>query len=223
MNERPELRTWLCAALALAACIAPAPRPALAQGAAGVAATSGKERARNERPELRTWLCAALALAACIALAPRTALAQGAGRAPDQGPRAAVRAYYLWDSFSSSESALGVDTFSTVSFHGKPGGGIDAEYLFTPWMGLDFGASQTHVEADEVTRLPVGPSFQSQGKIQQRFFTLGLYGHFYRVQRVDVYIGPLVGADEMTGSFRPNKTTFAFGAALGLDLPLGAP
>jgi hypothetical protein len=176
----------------------------------------------NERSELRTWLCATLALAACLALAPRTALAQGAGRAPDQGPRVAVRAYYLWDSFSSSESALGVDTFSTVSFHGKPGGGIDAEYLFTPWVGLDFGASQTHVEADEVTRLPVGPSFQNQGKIQQRFFMLGLYGHFYRVQRLDVYIGPLVGADEMTGSFRPNKTTFAFGAALGLDLPLGS-
>jgi len=174
------------------------------------------------RPLLRTWLCAALALAACTALAPRTAQAQGAGRAPDEGPRVAVRAYYLWDSFSSSESALGVDTFSTVNFHGKPGGGIDAEYLFTPWMGLDFGASQTHVEADETTRTPVGPAFQSQGKIQQRFFTLGLYGHFYRVQRLDVYIGPLVGANQMTGGFRPDTTTFAFGAALGLDLPLGS-
>ena len=176
----------------------------------------------TERSELRSLLCAALALAACAALAPRAAQAQGAGRAPDQGPRVAVRAYYLWDSFSSSESALGVDTFSTVSFHGKPGGGIDAEYLFTPWVGLDFGASQTHIQADEVTRIPVGPAFQNQGKIQQRFFTLGLYGHFYRVERIDIYIGPLVGADQMSGSFRPEKTTFAFGAALGLDLPLGS-
>jgi hypothetical protein len=174
------------------------------------------------RSELRSWLFAALALAACTALAPRPAQAQGAGRAPDQGPRAAVRAYYLWDSFSTSESALGVDTFSTVDFRGKPGGGIDAEYLFTPWVGLDFGASQTHLEGDQVTRTPVGPSFETKGKVQQRFFTLGLYGHFYRVERVDVYIGPLVGAEQMTGGFRPDKTEFAFGAALGLDLPLGS-
>jgi len=134
----------------------------------------------------------------------------------------AVRAYYLWDSFSSSESTQGVDLSSTVSYHGKPGGGIDAEYLFTPWVGLDFGASQTHIEADQANTFPVGPVFKNQGKIQQRFFTLGLYGHFYRVQRVDVYIGPLVGANQMTGSFRPDTTTLAFGAALGLDLPLGS-
>src|ERR1700688_1900800 len=125
------------------------------------------------RSELRSWLFAALALAACTALAPRPAQAQGAGRAPDQGPRVAVRAYYLWDSFSSSESALDVDTFSAATYHGKPGGGIDAEYLFTPWVGLDLGASQTHIEADEVTRTPVGPAFETKGTIQQRFFTLG--------------------------------------------------
>jgi hypothetical protein len=89
-------------------------------------------------------------------------------------------------------------------------------------MGLDFGASQTHIEADEVNEFAGAPIFQTTGKIQQRFYTLGLYGHFYRVQHLDLYIGPVVGADQMTGSFRPNQTTFAFGAALGLDLPLGS-
>jgi hypothetical protein len=176
----------------------------------------------NPRLPLRSWLCAVLPLAACTVLAPRPAQAQGAGRAPDQGPRVAVRAYYLWDSFSHSESALGVDTFSTVSFHGKPGGGVDLEYLFQPWVGLDLAASQTHIEGDEVVRNPVGPAAATTGKIQQRFFTLGLYGHFYRVERVDVYIGPVVGAVQMTGSFRPSDTELAFGAALGLDLPLGS-
>jgi len=175
----------------------------------------------NPRLELRSWLCAALAIAACTVLAPRPAQAQGAGRAPDQGPRVAVRAYYLWDSFSHSESALDGNTFSTASFHGKPGGGVDLEYLFTPWVGLDLAASQTHLEGDEVVRTPVG-AFATNGKVQQRFFMLGLYGHFYRVQRVDIYVGPVVGAVQMTGSFRPSDTEFAFGAALGLDLPLGS-
>lgn len=170
----------------------------------------------------RSWLCAVLTLAACTALAPPPALAQGAGRAPDQGPRVAVRAYYLWDSFSSSEAVLGVDTFSTVNYHGKPGGGLDAEYLFTPWVGLDLAASQNHIESDEVIRTPIGPAATTKGKIQQRFFTLGLYGHFYRVERMDVYIGPVVGAAQTTGDFRPNDTELAFGAALGLDLPLGS-
>ena len=176
----------------------------------------------NPRLELRNWLCAALAIAACMVLAPRPARAQGAGRAPDQGPRVAVRAYYLWDSFSHSEAAVDVDTFRTATFHGKPGGGVDLEYLFTPWVGLDLAASQTHLEGDEVVRTPVGPPFETKGKVQQRFFTLGLYGHFYRVERVDLYIGPVVGAVQMTGTFRPSDTELAFGAALGLDLPLGS-
>ncbi len=175
------------------------------------------------RIELRGRICAALALAACTALAARPASAQGSGRAPDQGPRLVVRAYYLFDSFSNSESALGVDTFSTVNYHGKPGGGVDLEYLMTPWLGLDFSASQTHIEADETTTTPVGPTFESRGKIQVRPYMLGLYGHFYRVEHADLYLGPIAGFVQTSGgSFRPSDTQFGFGAALGLDLPLGS-
>lgn len=179
--------------------------------------------ARPARFELRSWLCAVLAVAACSALAaPMPARAQGAGRAPDEGPRFVVRAYYLFQSFSNAESALGVDTFSTVTYHGKPGGGVDAEYLFTPWIGIDLGVAQMHVQADETIETPVAPLLQSTGKIQQRFYTLGLFGHFYRAQHIDLYIGPIVGATQMSGSFRPSENELAFGAGLGLDLPLGS-
>jgi len=175
------------------------------------------------RLELGTCCCAGLALLACVTLAPSPARAQGAGRAPDQGPHFVLRAYYLADSFSHSESALGVDTFTTVSYHGKPGGGLDAEYLVTPWIGIDVAASQTHIQADEVTTPAVGPAFHATGKIQVRPFTLGLYGHFYRLQHLDVYLGPFIGAVQMTaGSFRPSNTELGFGAVLGIDVPLGS-
>lgn len=174
------------------------------------------------RIELPGWLCAALTLAACTALTAPAAQAQGAGRAPEQGPHFVLRAYYLGDSFSHSEAALGVDTFTTVTYHGRPGGGLDAEYLFTPWVGLDFAASQTHIAADEVTQTPVGPPFETRGNIQVRPFTLGVYGHFYRLQHMDVYIGPVAGLVQLTSSFRPNANEIGFGAALGLDLPLGS-
>ena len=176
------------------------------------------------RLELRTWLYAVLALAACLALAPRPAQAQGAGHAPDQGPHFVLRAYYLVDSFSHSESAQGVDSFVSVTYRGKPGGGVDAEYLFTPWVGIDVAASQTHIEATEVRKTFPGPSaLRFTGKIQLRPFTVGLYGHFYRLEHLDLYIGPFVGVVEMTaGGFRPSDTEFGFGAVLGLDVPLGA-
>jgi hypothetical protein len=172
--------------------------------------------------ELRSWMCAALALAAGAALAPRPASAQDVGKAPDQGPHVVVRAYYLFDSFSHHESAFGVDTTSTVSYSGKPGGGVDAEYLFTPWLGIDVAASQTHIEADQVTRTPVGPAFETKDRIQVRPFMLGIYGHFYRVEHADVYLGPIVGLVQMSGGGRPDETNFGFGAALGIDLPLGS-
>jgi hypothetical protein len=172
--------------------------------------------------ELRSWLCAALALAACTTLAPRPAWAHGAGRAPELGPRLVVRAYYLFDSFSHAESAFGVDTTTTVDYHGKPGGGVDLEYLFTPWLGLDFAASQTHIEADETTRTPVGPAFETKGRIEVRPFMLGLYGHFYRVEHADIYLGPVAGFVQMSGGGGPTSTNFGFGAALGIDLPLGS-
>ncbi|HLX09925.1 MAG TPA: hypothetical protein VKY89_18860 [Thermoanaerobaculia bacterium] len=174
------------------------------------------------RIELPGWLCTALALGACTVLAAAPAQAQGAGRAPEEGPRFVLRAYYLGDSFSHSETALGVDTFTTVSYRGRPGGGLDAEYLFSPWVGLDLAASQTHIEADEVTQTPVGPSFETKGNIQVRPYTLGLYGHFFRLQHMDAYIGPTVGLVQMSSSFRPSSSQFAFGATLGLDFPLGS-
>jgi hypothetical protein len=174
------------------------------------------------RVELRSWLCAALALAACTTLAPRPARAQDAGRAPEQGPRLVVRAYYLFDSFSHAESAFGVDTTSTLTYHGKPGGGVDAEYLLTPWLGIDLAASQTHFEADETFRTAVGPTFETKSRIQVRPFMLGLYGHFYKVEHADLYLGPVVGFVQMSGGGFTSDTNFGFGAALGLDLPLGS-
>jgi len=110
-----------------------------------------------------------------------------------------VRAYYLFDSFSHSEAALGVDTFTTETYHGKPGGGVDAEYLLTPWLGIDLAASQTHIEGDRVTSLAVGPSFESKGRLQVRPFMLGLYGHFYRVEHADIYLGPIAGFVQTSG------------------------
>jgi hypothetical protein len=173
--------------------------------------------------ELRSWLCAALAVAAGAALAPRPASAQDVGRAPDQGPHFVVRAYYLFDSFSHHESAFGVDTTTTVSYRGKPGGGVDAEYLVTPWLGFDLAASQTHIEADEVNQTPVGPPGETKSRIQVRPFTLGLYGHFYRAEHADIYLGPIVSFVQLSGGGgRPDETNFGFGAALGIDLPLGS-
>jgi hypothetical protein len=175
------------------------------------------------RIELRSWLCAVLALAGGAALAPLPAWAQGSGKAPEGGPRVVVRAYYLFDSFSHSEAALGVDTFTTETYHGKPGGGVDAEYLLTPWLGIDLAASQTHIEADRLTTTPVGPAFETRGKIQVRPFMLGLYGHFYRVEHADIYLGPVVGVVQTSGSgFRGTGTDLGWGAALGIDLPIGS-
>jgi hypothetical protein len=181
--------------------------------------------ARAVRPPLAVIaaLAALATLAALSGAAPRPALAQDVGKPPDEGRRMALRAYYLFDSFSQAESALGVDTFTTVKYRGRPGGGLDLEYLVTPFVGLDLAASQTRIEADEVIRPAIGPAFATKGKIDLRPFTLGLYGHFYRHEHADVYIGPFVGVVQMSGgSFRPNDTEFAFGAVLGLDLPLGS-
>src|SRR5260370_391980 len=175
------------------------------------------------RIELRSWLCAALALAAGAALAPLPAWAQGSGKAPEGGPRVVVRGYYLLDSFSHSEAALGVDTFTTETYRGKPGGGVDAEYLLTPWLGIDLAASQTHIEADRVTTTPVGPAFETKGKIQVRPSLLGLYGHFYRLEHAAIYLGPLVGVVQPSGSrFRGPGPGLGWGAAPGRVLPLGS-
>jgi len=175
------------------------------------------------RIELRSWMFASLALAAGAVLAPPPALAQ-AGRAPEQGPHLVVRAYYLFDSFSHSEAALGVDTFTTETYHGKPGGGVDAEYLLTPWLGIDFAASQTHIEADRVTTSAVGPSaFESKSRLQVRPFMLGIYGHLLRVEHADIYLGPIAGVVQTSGGgFRGTGTDFGWGAALGIDVPLGS-
>jgi hypothetical protein len=174
------------------------------------------------RIELRSWLCAALALAACTALAPPPARAQGAGRAPEQGPHFVLRAYYFGDSFSHSEAAMGVDTFTFVTYRGRPGGGLDAEYLFSPWVGLDFAAAQHRIAADEVTTSPISPPFTATANIQVRPFMLGIYGHFLHLEHSDLYIGPVAGLVQLTGGFRPNQTELGFGAALGLDVPLGS-
>jgi hypothetical protein len=180
-------------------------------------------------PAARRALAALAALPALTALAlwlgaaPRPALAQQPGNPPDEGRRVAVRAYYLFDSFSQAESSFGVDTFTTVKYRGKPGGGVDVEYLVSPFVGLDLAASQTRIDATEVVQPAVGRASTTTGKIDLRPFTLGLYGHFYRQEHADVYIGPFIGVVQMSGgSFRPNDTEFAFGAVLGLDLPLGS-
>ena len=168
-------------------------------------------------------LAALATLAALAGAAPRPALAQDVGKPPDEGRRIALRAYYLFDSFSQAESALGVDTFTAVKYRGKPGVGVDLEYLVSPFVGLDLAASQTRIDADEVTTTANGHAFATKGKIDLRPLTLGLYGHFYRQEHVDLYVGPFVGVVQMTGgSFRPNDTELAFGAVLGLDLPLGS-
>jgi hypothetical protein len=172
--------------------------------------------------ELRSWLCAALTLAACASLAPRPAWAQGAGRAPEIGPHLVVRAYFLFDSFSHTESLFGVDTATTVTDHGKPGGGIDVEYLFTPWLGLDLAASQTHLEADETFHGFILHPVETKSNIQVRPFMLGLYGHFYRVQHADLYLGPVVGFVQTSGGGFGSSTNFGFGAVLGIDVPLGS-
>jgi hypothetical protein len=186
--------------------------------------------------ELPTWGCAALALAVAAtvaAAAPRPAQAQAqtqtqteeqtqtTGRPPSY---LVVRAYYLWDSFSShtSESAFGVDTFTTVTYHGKPGGGVDLEYLPTPWLGIDFAVSQTRVQADEVTRTLPGPPFERKANIQVRPFTVGVFAHPFQWERANLYIGPLVGVTSLSGGFRPSATRFAYGSELGIDLPLGS-
>lgn len=182
--------------------------------------------------ELPTWGCALLALAAVAtvaAVAPRTAQAQTqteeqtqtTGRPPSY---LVVRAYYLGASFSShsSESALGVDTFSTVTYHGKPGGGADLEYLPTPWLGIDLAVSQTHVQGDKVIRTPMGPPFESKANIQVRPFTVGVFAHPFQWERANLYIGPLVGVVSLSGGFRPSATRFGYGSEIGIDLPLGS-
>jgi hypothetical protein len=174
---------------------------------------------------LRARLLAVLALAAAAILAAPPARAQSQGQQGNQpGPHFVLRAYYLADKFSSnsSESRLAVDTFTTVTYHGKPGGGLDFEYLPIVWLGIDFAASQNHIQADEVVRTPVGPPFETKGNIQVRPFTVGVFAHPFHWERVDLYVGPFVGVVNMTGSFRPAETRFGFGSALGLDFQLGS-
>jgi hypothetical protein len=172
---------------------------------------------------LRARLLAVLALAAAAVLAARPARAQSQGQQP--GPHFVLRAYYLGDKFSSNgkESRLGVDnTFTTVTYHGKPGGGLDFEYLPIVWLGIDFAASQNHIQADEVTFIPNRPPVETKGNIQVRPFTVGVFAHPFHWEPVDLYLGPFVGVVNMTGNFRPAETRFGFGSALGLDFRLGS-
>ena len=183
--------------------------------------------------ELPTWVCAglaALAVAATVtAAAPRPAQAQtqtgeqtqSTGRPPSY---LVVRAYYLWDSFSrrTTETALGVDTFTTVNYQGKPGGGADLEYLPIPWLGIDFAVSQTHVQVDERTTTPTGPPFERKANVQVRPFMVGVFAHPFQWERANLYFGPLIGVTSLSGGFRPSATRFAFGSEIGIDLPLGS-
>jgi hypothetical protein len=176
------------------------------------------------RFELRAWVGAILALAAATALAPPPAGAQTTGQTTGKppGPSFVIRAYYLADSFSHRESKFGVDTFTTITYHGKPGGGLDLEYLPIPWLGIDFAASQTHIQAVEQTGLVVGPTFTTRGNIQVRPFTIGLFAHPLWWERADLYIGPVAGVVDLSGDGHKSETQFGFGSALGLDVPLGS-
>lgn len=135
----------------------------------------------------------------------------------------ALRASYLWDHFALSEGQVTAgNTFTSVVYRGRPGGGIEGEYLFVPTFGLDLAASQTGILAKETTFLPAGPPIERRGTIDARAFTLALNEHPLTSRRVDFYIGIFAGAEQYSGGgFRANSTQFAFGANLGFDFPLG--
>jgi hypothetical protein len=178
---------------------------------------------------LRTRLGAVLMLVAAAAtLAAHPAPAQSPGGQPasspgrQPGPFFVLRAYYLGDSFSNREARLDVDTFTTITYRGKPGGGLDFEFLPTAWLGIDFAASQTHIQADEVISSPIAPAREIKGNIQLRPFTVGVFAHPFHWERADFYIGPYVGIVTMSGSFRPSENKFGYGSALGFDFRLGS-
>jgi hypothetical protein len=166
---------------------------------------------------------AILAVAAAAWLPAPAAQAQEAQTGPSSGRanELAVRVYYLGDHFSYTEAASTGGTFTTVTYRGRPGGGLDVEYRPVDWLGLDLAASQTHIAADEQA-VGGGPPVRRQGNIEVRPFTLGVFARYLPWRQLALYIGPIAGAVEMSGSFRPASTRFAFGSAAGLDVGLGS-
>ena len=181
----------------------------------------------------RSWQCVTVALAVAASCAlPPAARAQDAPAAQQEPAAGAegrrggehqvvVRAYYLADHFSSSEGLQGAGSFTTVTYRGRPGGGVDVEYQPVAALGIDLAASQTRIAADQETVGGGGPPARRQGNIQVRPFLLGIYGRPFKWQRLNLYLGPVAGVVQMSGSFRPSETRFAFGSAAGLDLFLG--
>jgi hypothetical protein len=134
----------------------------------------------------------------------------------------AVRADYLGEHFSLAEGLHEGNSFSSVVYHGRPGGGVDAEYLFVPTFGFAVAASQTTIAAKEVTTFAAGPPVERKGNIGVRPITLALNEHPFQWKHVDFYIGVFAGAVEyIGGSFRADSTQFGFGPQVGLDFPVG--
>ncbi len=167
-------------------------------------------------------------------LAAAACMLAGAARAQDQdtqGSRAdaqaqayhfALRAYYLGEHFALAEGLQKGNTFTSVVYHGRPGGGVDVEYLFVPTFGVEVAASQTTVAAKEVTTDSNGVVAERKGNIDVRPITVGITEHPFQWRHVDLYLGIFAGAVEYNGGgFRPDSTQFGFGANIGLDFPVG--
>jgi hypothetical protein len=177
---------------------------------------------------VQTPLRVALALAAVVFTLAGPLRAQDQdtqGSRADTQPQAyhfALRAYYLGEHFSLSEGELRGNTFTSVAYSGRPGGGFDAEYLFVPTFGVAVAASQNTIAAREVTTNPASPPTERRGNIGVRPITVALNEHPFQWKRLDLYIGVFAGAVEYNGgSFRPDSTQFGFGSELGLDFPVG--
>ncbi len=155
-----------------------------------------------------------------------TSLLAASAGAVEEGWRLRLNAFYM-DPGDGLDFVRDTGRFAKSDPDTGVGGGIDAEYRFSPLMGLEFGVlagSEVH--------------FGVFSSVSMSATCAGVNFHFATDRKADVYAGPLAAvvqySDISTGPFffffltpSPSPirvsldTDFALGANLGVDVPLG--
>ncbi len=170
-------------------------------------------------------------LAMALATAATFTLVASASAETDTGWQ--IRFYAA--AIDMSDAPSGSNNFGGSSFDLDVGAGVgfNAEYRFTPRLGVDLGIlSGAGVDVETGTTWTGNPGWVTSDTVTFTPLTLGLDIHLTPDERVDFYVCPLVAMIQYGSLAVRNGPTgvrtewdfdedFAVGAALGLGIPFG--
>ncbi|MCP4201182.1 MAG: porin family protein [bacterium] len=180
---------------------------------------------------MNTYKTYLFGLAAGMLVAALLALPASASAETDTGWQ--IRFYAA--AIDMSDAPSGTNDYSGSSFDLDVGAGVgfNAEYRFTPRLGVDLGIlSGAGVDVETGTSWTGNPGWMTSDTVTFTPLTLGLDIHLTPDERVDFYVCPLVAMIQYGSLAVRNGPTgvstewdfdedFAVGAALGLGIPFG--